>query len=93
VREMETRISRRKCPVVPLGHDHVAEATIVGTAIAQFASMVPPPIYGVRKLDGRRPVQGPQQQLSVSLEGAEPPGQEAAPEEPGSPESGADQGD
>jgi hypothetical protein len=72
VREMETRISRRRCPVVPLGHDHVAEATILGTAIAQFAGMTPPPIYGIRKLDGRRPVQAPKQQLSVSLEGGEP---------------------
>ncbi|MGO8959609.1 MAG: heavy metal-binding domain-containing protein [Streptosporangiaceae bacterium] len=71
VRNMETRISRRKCPVVPLGHDHVAEVTIVGTAIAQFASMAPPPIYGIRKLAGRRPVQVPEQHVSVSLEGGE----------------------
>jgi uncharacterized protein YbjQ (UPF0145 family) len=77
VREMQTRMSRRKCPVVPLGHDHVAEATIVGTAIAQFAAMAPPPIYGIRKLDDRRPdARAPaevrEQQLSVSLEGGEP---------------------
>ncbi len=77
VRQMETKVSRRKCPVVPLGHDHVAEATIVGTAIAQFAEMAPPPIYGIRKLDGRMPnargpVQVREQQVSVSLEGGEP---------------------
>ncbi|MBO0825716.1 MAG: heavy metal-binding domain-containing protein, partial [Actinobacteria bacterium] len=72
VREMQTRISERKCPIVPLGHDHVAEATIVGTAIVQFASFAPPPVYGIRKLDGRRPVPPPQQwQVSVSL-GDEP---------------------
>ena len=75
VREMETRISRRRCPVVPLGHDHVVEATTVGTAIAQFAGVAPPPIYGIHKLDGRRPVQHPAQQLSVSLEGGEPDSQ------------------
>jgi uncharacterized protein YbjQ (UPF0145 family) len=72
VREMETRISRRRCPVMPLGHDHVVEATIVGTAIAQFAGFAPPPIYGIHKLNGRRPVQARAQQLSVSLEGGEP---------------------
>ena len=72
VREMETRISRRRCPVVSLGHDHVVEATIVGTAIAQFAGVAAPPIYGIHKLDGRRPVQARAQQLSVSLEGGEP---------------------
>jgi uncharacterized protein YbjQ (UPF0145 family) len=89
VREMETRISRRKCPVVPLGHDHVAEATILGTAITQFARMAPPPIYGIRKLDGRRPVQVREHQLSVSLEGGEPDGQPAEAEPP---EPAADEG-
>ncbi len=89
VREMETRISRRKCPVVPLGHDHVAEATILGTAIAQFGRMSPPPIYGIRKLDGRRPVQVREQQLSVSLEGGAP---DSAAADAGPPDPGADQG-
>lgn len=71
VREMETKLSERRCPVVPLGKDHVVEAIIVGTAIAQFASMAPPPIYGIRKLDGRRPEPPKPPQLSVNLEGAE----------------------
>jgi uncharacterized protein YbjQ (UPF0145 family) len=71
VREMETRISERKCPIVPLGHDHVVEATIVGTAITQFAQLAPPPIYGIHKLDGRRPEPPKPQQLSVSLDGAD----------------------
>jgi uncharacterized protein YbjQ (UPF0145 family) len=65
VREMQTKITERKCPIVPLGHDHVVEATIVGTAITQFASVAPPPIYGIRKLDVRRP--DPPPQLSVNL--------------------------
>jgi hypothetical protein len=69
VREVETKISERKCPIVPFGRDHVAEATIVGTAIAQFAQLAPPPIYGIRKLNGRRPVQAPEQQISVGLDG------------------------
>src|SRR5215469_4521837 len=67
VREMQTRITERRCPIVPLGRDHVAEATIVGTAITQFASYAPPPIYGIRKLDARRPAPPPQ--LSVNLGG------------------------
>jgi uncharacterized protein YbjQ (UPF0145 family) len=70
VREMQTKITERRCPIVPLGHDHVVEATIVGTAITQFASFAPPPIYGIRKLDGRRPAPPPQ--ASVSLGGEEP---------------------
>src|SRR5215469_12314188 len=70
VREMQTQISERKCPIVPFGHDHVVQATIVGTAIVQFARFAPPPIYGIRKLDGRRPVPPPQP-AAVSLGGEE----------------------
>ena len=69
VRELQTRITERKCPIVPFSRDHVAEATIVGTAIAQFASIAPPPIYGIHKLDSRRPEPPPPQQVSVSLGG------------------------
>src|SRR5215469_9893034 len=69
VREMQTKISERRCPIVPLGRDHVAEATIVGTAITQFASFAPPPIYGIHKLDVRRPAPPPQ--MSVNLGGTE----------------------
>src|SRR5580704_132581 len=68
VRELETRISQRRCPVMPLGKDHVAETVIVGTAITQFARFPAPPVYGIRKLDGRRPVQPPPQP-SVRLGG------------------------
>ena len=75
VREMQTRITERRCPIVPLGRDHVAEATIVGTAITQFASFAPPPIYGIRKLDMRRPAPPPQ--VSVNLGGGEDQGADA----------------
>jgi uncharacterized protein YbjQ (UPF0145 family) len=84
VREMQTQISERKCPIVPFGRDHVAQATIVGTAIAQFASIAPPPIYGIHKLDGRRPEPPPPQQVSVSLGG------EGKEEKAGGDEGGAE---
>jgi uncharacterized protein YbjQ (UPF0145 family) len=84
VREMSTRISERRCPIVPFGRDHVVEATIVGTAITQFARMAPPPIYGIHKLDGRRGVQAPERQVSVSLDGSEP-GEGNDPPEPSPP--------
>ncbi|MGH3303801.1 MAG: heavy metal-binding domain-containing protein [Streptosporangiaceae bacterium] len=90
VREMQTRITERRCPIVPFSRDHVAEATIVGTAIAQFARIAPPPIYGIHKLDGRRPEPPPPQHVSVSL-GGEPPEGRAAGEnggaEPSEPEA------
>ncbi len=72
VQEMKSKISERRCPIVPFGKDHVVEATIVGTAITQFARMAPPPIYGVHKLDGRRMgwcTRPPERQVSVSLDG------------------------
>jgi len=82
VREMQTRISHRRCPMLPLGKDHVVEATIVGTAITRFANLAPPPIYGIRKLDGRRPVQAPEQQVTV--------GRGGEPEEASEPGNGRD---
>ncbi|HTZ94538.1 MAG TPA: heavy metal-binding domain-containing protein [Streptosporangiaceae bacterium] len=88
VREMSTRITERKCPIVPFGKDHVVEASIVGTAIAQFARMEPPPIYGIHKLDGRRPVQPPERQVSVSLDGGES-GETGEPGEPTPPAAGS----
>jgi uncharacterized protein YbjQ (UPF0145 family) len=71
VREMQTKITERKCPIVPLGRDHVVEATIVGTAITQFASFAPPPIYGIRKLDVRRPAPPPQVSVNLGAEDQE----------------------
>jgi uncharacterized protein YbjQ (UPF0145 family) len=84
VREMQTQITERKCPIVPFSRDHVAQATIVGTAITQFARFAPPPIYGIHKLDGRRPEPPPPQQVSVSLGG------EAKEERPGGENGSAD---
>jgi uncharacterized protein YbjQ (UPF0145 family) len=92
VREMETKISERRCPIVPFGKDHVVQATIVGTAIAQFASIAPPPIYGIRKLDARRSAPPPAQQLSVSLGGESESGR--GPDlAPTPPDSGGEPGE
>lgn len=90
VREVETKVSERKCPIVPFGRDHVVEATIVGTAIAQFARLAPPPVYGIRKLNGRRPVQPPERQVSLQQEAEQEEDQQVA--EPG-PEQPAGQAD
>jgi uncharacterized protein YbjQ (UPF0145 family) len=88
VREISTKISERRCPIVPFGKDHVVEASIVGTAIAQFARLAPPPIYGVHKLDGRRPVQPPERQVSVAGD-SEEGGGGAEPAEPSAPDDPA----
>jgi len=88
VREMETKISKRRCPIVPLGHDHVVEATIIGTAIAQFASLPPPPIYGIHKLSEPRPEPVEQPQVTVSLEGAEAEADPDRGQEPTVPDTG-----
>ena len=90
VREMATRISERRCPIVPFAKDHVVEATIVGTAITQFARMAPPPIYGIRKLDGRRPVQPPAE-VSVELSGEDGDSQDDGAEPAASGQPDADQ--
>ena len=78
VREMNTKITERRCPVVPFSKDHVVQATIVGTAIAQFARIAAPPIYGIRKLDGRRP-EPPPPKPSVSLGGEAENGEDKIP--------------
>ena len=88
VREMSTRITERNCPIVPFGKDHVVESSIVGTAIAQFARIQPPPVYGIHSMsDARRKEAAAAQQMSVSLEGEE----EKKPEP--TPEPGSDQQD
>jgi uncharacterized protein YbjQ (UPF0145 family) len=79
VRDLNTRISERKCPIVPGGRDHVVEATILGTAITRFASLAPPPVYGIHRMNGRRPEPPPPPQMTVSLEGGEKE-PEAAPD-------------
>jgi uncharacterized protein YbjQ (UPF0145 family) len=92
VREMQSRITERRCPVMPLSKDHVVEATILGTAIAQFARLASPAVYGIHKMNGRRPVQPPAQQMSVSLEGEAEPAPEPAAQEPPGPDAPRDQG-
>jgi uncharacterized protein YbjQ (UPF0145 family) len=87
VREMDLKISERKCPIVPFGKDHVVEATILGTAITQFASFAPPTVYGIHNMAGRRPAPPPPPQISVSLDGEPEPKTEAGAE-PGADERG-----
>ena len=82
VHDLQTRISQRRCPVMPLSHDHVVEATIVGTAITRFASFTAPPVYGVRSLSGRRRVPEAAQ-VTVSLSPDDEPGPEDPDREPG----------
>jgi uncharacterized protein YbjQ (UPF0145 family) len=92
VREMETRVSERSCPIVPRGKDHVVEATILGTAISQFAHLAPPPVYGIHKMSGRRPEPAPKKQVSVSLEGEAEPEPDAGADQPGGAEERDDPG-
>jgi uncharacterized protein YbjQ (UPF0145 family) len=89
VREMQTQVSERRCPIVPFGKDHVVQASIVGTAITQFAQLAPPPIYGVRKLDGRRP-DPPKPQPSLNLRGEDAEDGEAQPLAPDESQSPAE---
>ncbi|HXZ63263.1 MAG TPA: heavy metal-binding domain-containing protein [Streptosporangiaceae bacterium] len=89
VRDMQTRITERKCPIVPFSRDHVVEATIVGTAIVQFARIAPPPIYGIHKLDGRRPeppAQAAQPSLNLSGEARDDKPGDDGGAEPGQPD-------
>jgi uncharacterized protein YbjQ (UPF0145 family) len=92
VREMETQVSERRCPIVPFGKDHIVQATIVGTAIAQFANIAPPPIYGIRRLDERRSTPPAVHQLSVSM-GGTPEGEAGREPAPGAPQDGSEPGD
>jgi uncharacterized protein YbjQ (UPF0145 family) len=83
VRDLDTRISERRCPIVPGGRDHVVEATILGTAITRFASLVPPPVYGIHRMNGRRPEPPAPPQMTVGLErGPEPETEPDASQEP-----------
>jgi uncharacterized protein YbjQ (UPF0145 family) len=86
VREMDTKISQRSCPIVPFGKDHVVESTVVGTAIAQFARLQSPPVYGIHRMsDVRRTEAAAPQQMAVSLEGEEkkePAAEPGAEEQP-----------
>ena len=72
VREMQTQISRAQVPDRAVRQGPRRRGDDRGHGDRAVRAMPPPPIYGIRKLDGRRPVQVPGPQLSVSLEGGEP---------------------
>jgi uncharacterized protein YbjQ (UPF0145 family) len=58
VRDMSLRISRRSCAAGNDGHDHLAEAMVVGTAIVPFrhrGGNAPAPPLSVLRLSGRTP--------------------------------------
>jgi uncharacterized protein YbjQ (UPF0145 family) len=51
---MQLGVSQRDCPALVGGHDHVAEATVIGTAIARFAGArrgPASPVLTVMRLD------------------------------------------
>jgi uncharacterized protein YbjQ (UPF0145 family) len=48
---MQLRVSQRDCPAVVGGRDHIAEATLIGTAIARFAGAGRGPALTVMPLD------------------------------------------
>jgi hypothetical protein len=58
-------------------------------SITQFAQLAPPPIYGVRKLDGRRP-DPPKPQPSLNLRGEDAEDGEAQPLAPDESQSPAE---
>jgi uncharacterized protein YbjQ (UPF0145 family) len=70
VRGMELKISERSCPSAP-GKDHVAEATMVGTGIAEYARPAPPAVYPVLTLTRRRAVVEEQPQVALRAADAE----------------------
>ena len=49
IRGMDLKISERSCPSAP-GKDHVAEAIMVGTGIAEYPPGAPPAVYPVLTL-------------------------------------------
>jgi hypothetical protein len=38
ISSLDLRVRDRECPAMERGRDHIAEVTIIGTAIARFAS-------------------------------------------------------
>jgi uncharacterized protein YbjQ (UPF0145 family) len=56
VQRMTMRISERECPVREGARDHIAEVTIIGTAIARFSggAVKPPPVLAIMSLDPQR---------------------------------------
>ncbi len=70
IRGMDLKISERSCPSAP-GKDHVAEATMVGTGIAEYARPAPPAVYPVLTLTRRRAAAEERPQVSLRAEDAE----------------------
>ncbi len=55
VSRMDLRVHERECPMQEHGKDHIVEVTIVGTAMARFASEAkPPPPLAILSLDPQR---------------------------------------
>ncbi len=55
VARMDLRVHERECPMQEHGKDHIVEVTIVGTAMARFASEAkPPPPLAILSLDPQR---------------------------------------
>jgi uncharacterized protein YbjQ (UPF0145 family) len=70
IRGMDLKISERSCPSAP-GKDHVAEATMVGTGIAEYSRPAPPAVYPVLTLSRRRAAAEVQPQVALRAEDAE----------------------
>jgi uncharacterized protein YbjQ (UPF0145 family) len=87
IRGMDLKISERSCPSAH-GKDHVAEAIVVGTGIAEFARPAAPTVYPVLTLSKRRVVPDEQPQIAMLPEDADA---DAETQEPASAEpSGQD---
>ena len=59
---MQLRVSQRDCPVSVGRYDHIAEASLIGTAIVRFSGPGPgntQPALGIMPLDLRRHRQPP----------------------------------
>jgi hypothetical protein len=52
----QLRVTHRECPVQEGRRDHIAEVTIIGTAVARFAAAgpAPPDVLAVLSLDPQR---------------------------------------
>lgn len=80
VDEMTLHISERECPTVEGGHDHVAEATILGTSIVSFnPSPTASPRLTIMRLN-RPPAPAAPTGLSLGGDAAEPPPEPPEPE-------------
>jgi hypothetical protein len=57
IADMTMRVRERECPSQQHGRDHIAEVTIIGTAIARFARTKRrevPPVLPILSLDPQR---------------------------------------